>query len=260
MTEPSSAEVSLNPLCSAIVEVTKNNILQGVREELLSDNEMSGEIDCIMKSLRRSDFSNSLLLLYVYETAAEETDDSARTEKMHQAQIKVTRATFDSFMTCQAEKKFGQLFDDLLNEESSSEEEIDPKEDFCVRKHIVDHKLIHVGNHNLNLNPKNLDPSTFDCEALYQKALKDAEDELVKALLEENSSEEKDDSENTKPTSQQVSCILEVIRERNFIDQMLQYDYVKEMKLDETKQRKMRQNFINVMTRLADSASKCFLN
>lgn len=248
----------LNPLCSAIVEVTKNNILESVRSEVLSDKEMQKEADCIMNSLKKSDFGNSLLLLYIYETS-EGIDETVKAEKMHQAQLKVVRATFDSFMVCQATKKFGEMFDSIMEDESSSEEETDPKEDYCMRKHIVDHKLISIDHHNLNVNPKHLDVATLDCTVLYQKALKDAEDELVKALLEDSSSEEVDDAEKTNTSPADVQCLLEVVREGNFIDQMLQFDYIKEFNLDQVKQKEMRSKFINIMTRLADSASKCFL-
>lgn len=256
--EQLGSDQPLNPLCTAIVEVTKNTILESVRSEVLSDKDMNKEADCIMDSLKRSDFGNSLLLLYIYETS-EGVDETVRAEKMHKAQIKVTRATFDAFMTCQAEKKFGEIFDSILEGGNSSEEESDPKEDYCIRKHIVDHKLIDNEHLNLSLNPQHLDLSTIDCTVLYQKALKDSEDELVKALLEEDSSEEKTEDQTSKIQPTDVSCLLEVVRQGNFIDQMLQFDYAKELNLDHVQQKEMRGKFIHVMTRLADSASKCFL-
>jgi hypothetical protein len=111
-----------------------------------------------------------------------------------------------------------------------------------------------LNRYKLNPNPKNLDKSTIDCNVLYQKALKDAEDELVKALMDDDSNE---NTSKIEPT--EVTCLLTVVREGNYIDQMLQYDYVKEYQLDSTKKTEMREQFVKVMTKLAGDASKCFL-
>lgn len=252
------SNVPPSALCSAIVGVTKDQILQGVRLEVLSDKEMRKEVDCIMDNLKNSDFGNNLLLMYVYETA-DGIEEAERSEKLRQTQAKVTRTTFDSFIECEADSKFGDIFDALLKNDSSSEEDIDPKEDYCIRKHIIENKLIddHL---NLPLNPKNLDTSNIDCTILYAKSLKDAEDELVKALLDDDSSSEEDDSiKDVKVQSGDVPCLMNLIRQGNYIDRMLQFDYVKELNLSAAKKTEMRDKFITVMTKLAQNTSKCFL-
>lgn len=241
-------------LCLAIVEVTKKQILQGIRVELQNDKKMSEEADCVTEDLQESDLGTTLLLLYAYETA-EEIEDLERSEKLRQTEIKVTKSIFDAFVSCQAEKKFGEVFDKLMEPESSSEEEIDPKEDYCIRKHVIDNKLIDE-QLSLPVNPNNVDTTKIDCSSLYQKALKDAEDDLVKALMDEDSSE----SEQT--VTQQngdIPCLLNIVRNGKFIDRMLQFDYVKELNLNSSKKNEMRKKFIIVMTKLAQSSSKCFL-
>lgn len=248
----------LNPLCSAIVDVTKRHILESVRLEVLSDKDMRGEEACIMKSLKQSDFGNSLLVMYVYETA-ENMDEALKAEKLKAGKTRVTEATFNSFFLCQADKKFGQIFDEIVDgEDSSSSEETDPMEDYCIRKHIVDHKLIDA-DLTLQVNPKNLDVSNVDCTVLYQKALKEAEDDVVKAMMDQDQSSEEGDAASTKPNPGDVTCLLGVIRNGNYIDQMLQFDYVKELNLSQAKKTEMRSEFIAMMTKLAGSASKCFL-
>lgn len=248
----------LNQLCSAIVDVTKKHIMESVRLEVLSDKDMREEEVCIMKSLKQSDFGNSLLVMYVYETS-ENMDEVLRAEKLKAGQTRVTEATFNSFMSCQADKKFGQIFDEIVEgEDSSSAEETDAMEDHCIRKHIIDHKLIDA-DLNLQVNPKNLDVANTDCSVLYQKALKEAEDDVVKAMMDEDDSSEEGEAAKTKPNPGDVTCLLDVIRKGNHIDQMLQFDYVKELNLSEARKTEMRSKFIGLMTKLAGNASKCFL-
>lgn len=248
----------LNPLCSAIVDVTKRHIMESVRLEVLSDKNMREEEACIMKSLKQSDFGNSLLVMYVYETS-ENMDEALRAEKLKAGQTSVTKATFNSFMSCQADKKFGQIFDEIVEgEDSSSSEETDPMEDYCIRKHIVDNKLIDA-DLTLHVNPKDLDVTNTDCTVLYQKALKEAEDDVVKAMMDDDDSSEADEAAKTKPNPGDVTCLLGVIRNGNFIDQMLQFEYVKELNLSEARKSEMRSKFIGLMTKLAGNASKCFL-
>lgn len=246
----------LNPLCSVIVEVTKTNILDSVKREIMNDKDMQKESECVMESLKNSDFGNSLLLIYVYETSDNLASEEMQ-KKLNLAKSQVTHATFNSFMSCQAEKKFTQVFDDLVNGDNSSEEETDEQEDYCIRKHIIDNNLINKNHLKLQLNPKNIDTAGVDCNVLYQKALKDAEDELVKALLDDDSSEES--TGNTKIDPSAVSCVLNAVRKGNFIDQMLHFDYIREYDLTSAKKEELRLEFVNVMTRLAKESSECFL-
>lgn len=248
---------TLNPFCEVVVEVTKGHILESVQVEVSSDKEMRGELKCVMDSLKSSDFANYLLLIYVYETNAGGEIDDATANLLKLVQAKVTRAAFDSFIKCQATKKFGEVFDAIADGEDSSQEETEASEDYCIRKHIVENNLIDSQHFQLEVNPKNLDTTTIDCNVVYRKALKDAEDELVKALLEEDSSEENEIQSTIDPTN--VSCLLAVIRDGNFIDQMIHFDYVKEFNLNREARSKLRKSFIIVMTKLAENASKCFL-
>lgn len=245
----------LNPLCKAIAEVTKTMVMAAIKDQVESDKDMKKDSACIMNSLQKSDMGNSLLTLYVYESAEGIADD-AQLEKRKQIEANVTKSTFNAFIVCQAETKFGKIFDDMLTEESSEEEE-DLKEDYCIRKHIRENGLIDVDNLSLAPNPKNIDTSDVDCVVIFQKGLKDAEDELVKSLMEEESGE--DEEKKVKLDENHISCLVEVVRQNSFIDKVLQYDYIKEMNPTNAQKSEMRANFIKVMTKLAESSSTCFL-
>lgn len=211
----------LSSICTAIAQVTKNAIMDSVRVRVAEDDEMRNQEACIMDSLKKSNIGNLLLTVYIYESTPD-MDAGLRAEKEKIASNDINKATLQAFIACQAENKFGQIFDEMLKEDSSSSEEEDPKEEYCTRKHVVDNKLIGLEGVTLDLNPKSVDLKNIDCHLHYQKALHKAETELVQALMDDDdSSEEKDDDK--KFSVSESTCLLDVVRSGKYIDQMLQY-------------------------------------
>lgn len=211
----------LSSICTAIAQVTKNAIMDSVRVRVAEDNDMREQEVCIMDSLKKSNVGDLLLTVYIYESSPD-MNEGEKAEKEKKLSNDISQATLQAFIACQAENKFGQLFDELLKGDSSSSEEEDPKEDFCTRKHLVDNKLIGLEGVTLDLNPKSVDLKNIDCHLHYQKALHKAETELVQALMDDDdSSEEKDEDKKVSPA--QSTCLLDVVRNGNYIDQMLQY-------------------------------------
>lgn len=211
----------LSSICTAIAQVTKNAIMDSVRVRVAEDDEMRNQEVCIMDSLKQSNIGNLLLTVYIYESSPD-MDEGEKAQKEKVLQNDINNATLQAFIACQAENKFGQLFDEMLKEDSSSSEEEDPKEEYCIRKHVVDNKLFALEGVTLDLNPKRVDLKNIDCHLHYQKALHKAETELVQALMEDDdSSEEKDDDKRISPAAS--TCLLDVVRSGKYIDQMLQY-------------------------------------
>lgn len=245
-------ENPVNSMCMAIVQVTKQKIMEHIEVTLESDERMKNESSCMVDLMVQSDFADRMLVIYLLETS-----DDAETfevqEKIKRAQKFANEVMLDSLITCESDEKFNEAFEELFADKSSSEEEIDDREDFCIRKHVVDNNLIVSKHLKLDINPKRLDTSEINCEILYQKALKDAENELVQALSED-SSEEDDDSLDLAKVEK---CLLNVIRKENFIDQMLQFDYVKEFNLTPALKEELRSRFIKVMTKLSKRSIKC---
>lgn len=248
------SENPVNLLCSVIVQITKQRIMKNIEERIFEDENMRNETDCMIELMQRGKFADDMLVIYFYETLDIAASPKIQ-EKIKEAQHKGHEMTFNSFISCGAEEKFGKAFEELFNDQSSSEEETDDKEDYCIRKHVLDNNLINKNHLKLEVNPKNLDISEIDCNVLYQKALKEAEDELVKAFMD-NSSEENDSSEENPNAA---ICLLEVVRKGNFIDKMLKFDYVKEFNLTPEIKSKLRIEFIDLMTKISLKTVQCFM-
>ncbi|CRL00859.1 CLUMA_CG014110, isoform A [Clunio marinus] len=246
----------LNPLCTTVVQVTKSHIMDSVKLEVMSDKNMKKEVDCVIENLSKTDFSNNLLVVYVYETSDNIVD---REKKIQEAQSKVTRATFDAFLRCKSEKNFGLYFDDLLEVDSSAveEEEASHKEDYCIRKYIIEKRLIDLEIYNLKMNPKNLDTTKINCTYLTPKYIKDFEDDLVRTLLDDSSEDSAEEPKELNPI--EVACLWNAIRKGKYVDEMIPYNYLKEFNLGSETKRNLRSKFVAFMRNLSDSLTKCTL-
>jgi hypothetical protein len=240
-----------NSLCLALVDVTKSHILENFKQEFQKERKDS-DIECLVKSLRNSGFMNDALLLS-FHGHLELTDDK-KEKLIPETQKRVSRDVYQSFITCDGDKRFGEEFEQLF-EMISSEEKMKDDEDYCVRHHIIKEGLIKVEGINFNENPKNVDSSTINCHNVYKHVLKMAENELLKAIFEEESKE----VEGDELTSKQTECILNVIRSENFIDKMIPYDFVKEFTLTDEQRTQLKHDFIDIMKKLALSTEKCFI-
>jgi hypothetical protein len=246
---------SKNPvssLCSVIIQLTKQRIMGNIEENLEQDERMKNESACMVKFMEKTDFAERMLVIYFLETLDNQASDEVQKE-IKKAQKAGTEVTLTALISCEAGVKFNEAFEELFKDEDDND--ITDNEDYCIRKHILDHNLINTEHFKLTLNPKNLDTSDIDCQVLYQKSLKDAEDELVKALAED-SSEETDESSLDDAT---IECLLKTIRKNHFIDKMLQFDYVKEFELTPAKREELRVQFIEIMTDLSKKSIECVI-
>lgn len=248
---PSDSRVQPDTLCFDLITVTKANMIDRFRLEIMAEQELRAETDCILKGLTKSDLGNKLLLLFVSERS-EEGVESEKEGTVKRIEDEMARDTFNQLLKCRDNSLHNEIFDDIFKNET---EEIDPQEDYCVRKRIIDNNLLSIDNAKLQLNPQNIDTSNIDCDEIYKNALKTAEDELAEGLLKGTQGEG-----DYKFEQSTVTCVLGVIREGNFINSVLQFDYMKELNLNDAQKDQARELVGTFMVRLSQGASKCFRN
>lgn len=244
----SESDQPMKDSCKRSAEAMKEELMKAIRKDI--EQKAQEDVMCIMDRLKKVDLGNSLLMLEYYESMKGGDKDKKREAKPKQIKAVILHELARSYLLCQTERKVGKIFDESLNEDRHSME--DPKEDYCIRKHIRDNKLMDIDNLSIDLNPRNIDTSNTDCEALYRKAVKLVEIWFVESMLNNESIEGHRDQEK-------VSCLLGVVRQDNLIDKLFQYNYVKEMNANEMQKKEMRENYIKLVTNLAGNFSKCFM-
>lgn len=241
-----------NQVCISAVQIRRSQNLEKFQSLVLSDEEVSEKSDCIMEKMKKSSLENILLLADVLDTLEEE-EKLEKTKFMKNAFISKYS---DTILLCLTGDKFNEAFEALF-EKSSSEEESDPKEDYCIRKYVVENNLISAENVSLPINPQNIDTTGIDCNVLNQKALKDTEEKIIKGFTEEFNSDKDDNSIELNPNM--IACVQQLIRQGNYIDKMLQFDYLQEMNLNGQDKEQLRNYFNVVMIKLAQNTVKCLL-
>lgn len=242
---------SPNPLCLALVEVTKAHILENFKQSFEKEQKES-DIQCIMTTLQNTGFMNDALLLAFHGHV--QLREHKNEKLIPDTQKRVSHDVYKTFISCDGTRKFGEEFEQMFSA-SSEEETLKEDEDFCVRHHIIKEGLIKVEGVQLAENPLKLDGASIDCHKVYKSVLTQAEDELVKAIFEEESKE----VEGDQLSKSQTECIITVIRDDNFIDKMIPFDYVKEFTLNAEQRQQMKDEFIHTMKQLALKTEKCFI-
>lgn len=255
--EGSGTETELNPLCTVIVEVVKSQILSNFKREI-DQNDAKVSSECIINAMNRQGFADEALMLVIVEEMS--IDEEKKNALKMSTQKKVADFVFNSYITCDGEKKFSEEFEKLFDDDttSASDEKPDEQEDYCQRHHIIKQGLIKVKGVKLIENPNKLDTTAIDCQKIYKKSLKEAEDELIEHITGKESNED-DNERQTESSAVTINndCLLKVIRNENFIDRMIPFDYMRELSLLPEQRHQFKEQFVHTMKQLSLHTRKC---
>ena len=247
------SDEAVTATCKFIATTTKELSIGQLRERLAADGFLKDIIDCVVDSLQALGIGNLILQQAIYSTEDDSEDDEyvATREAL---QLKVSEVSMISLSRCTIAKGLRFEFDKLFDEDNTKEtQELPPKEDYCVRKQIIDNDLLTADNAELPLNPNNVDTTDIDCEALFKETVKKSEDQNVEEILKGNQPEGEENFE----LIQARACLLQMIREDDVIANTFQFDYVKELNLNEEDKNLMREDFVKIMTKVIEKSMKC---
>jgi len=202
---------------------------------------------CTMEKLRADESSDLVLKQMVYESATDLNIENreAKADKLYQALLEKTKGIIKN---CIFEKEFGNDFDNLIKNKTSSSEKEDFLSDYCLRKHVSDNNLID-SSYNLVLNPKNIDITTVNCAPIVQKAISDAEEEFMKFLREGNALSQ------TK-----IDCVVEYFYSKKYFERDQSVLILGEAHLNDEQIAAERASFIKYMLDLNQAIQTCDKN
>lgn len=133
---------------------------------------------------------------------------------------------------CKNEKRFSKIFDKIENE------------DYCIRKHIIDNKLM---NYSLKLNPHNLDTSEINCNEIFPVIrLRVINSEINGVLSTQN------DPNNSKSAPYVQSIIKNIMADDKISDSLLVVTMLHQIELNDELREKERQKFVDVLMNLTN--------
>lgn len=151
--------------CDALDTVVKETFtkLRREYEKIMYDGE------CMEKAYKKAKMQRFFILPSVY-SKAEHLTQAQKDQKIKEVKEEEKRIANEILSPCIESKSFNQLFDFLYN----SADDTDSKEDYCVRKYLLDNRLVD-SHYNVKLNPKNIATAKVNCDALIKESRKDSE-------------------------------------------------------------------------------------
>lgn len=235
-------------LCDLILATTVNRVYEELYHEFSIDERFGDAATCIVESLKTSKWSDLDIKEQVYEVS----DLLTPAEKEHKIkEIKRTQEKISSeaILSCLSEKEFGELFNSIITNSTTQDEEEnkneeDLVEDYCARKYGVEKGLLK--DYKINVNPSDLITTYIQCDIVNQKHFDDAEMELRKHLLTD-----------VGVPAGKVECYMARYHDNKYFEKTLAIALLGELNLNVEQERLEKKQFIDTMVQITRVISEC---
>lgn len=235
-------------LCDMILATTVNRVYEELYHEFSIDERFGDAATCIVESLKTSKWSDLDIKEQVYEVS----DLLTPAEKEHKIkEIKRTQEKISSeaILSCLSEKEFGELFNSIITNSTTQDEEEnkneeDLVEDYCARKYGVEKGLLK--DYKINVNPSDLITTYIKCDIVNQKHFDDAEMELRKHLLTD-----------VGVPAGKVECYMARYHDNKYFEKTLAIALLGELNLNVEQERLEKKQFIDTMVQITRVISEC---
>lgn len=230
--------------CNFYIPLIKKEIYHHLESELIKDGEVSKETaSCIVENLSDKKFANIVLASSIYQETTKISEEKKK-GLLNEIEKKMNKNILVAMFHCKVEDGFGDIL--IQKSNLTSEDDFSPEELFCMRKYVVEKKLID-SSYKLDSNPSKIDTRMIDCEEFNPAIRQTIEDFLKDMILDENSSEEQEDDLN--------SCVLRAIADENIIEYAMVVRVMQEIELTEEQEKVEKErinqivvNFMKVLT------------
>lgn len=234
--------------CESGIENFRSNFYETIATELREDEDTASVVDCVIAHLRKVQFAEVSMKKYVYENS-ERMSRRNRRKATKAIDYTLEKKLQTAMTVCVSDEIFGGLFDEIYAgaNETSSDEEVNDEEEYCLKKYLVDHDFVNTSIHTINLNPKNIDTTSVDCDDVTETAV----EELIQSLEEEFQDEILVVTKKTK------RCIRRVVTKHGFVGNILRVGFYGEIGLTEEVRIEERNKFIESMKATYEAIISC---
>lgn len=244
-------------ICAGLLSTGRKDIYILIDHLLKADQRYTLHSDCIIEKLKSFAVDNPYLAKFVY--SEDKTMSKLRRQRVLSDVVATIEQKFElAEEICAPDEMFGDWFDETVGENSESvsnnlnetdaEQDIETlKEEYCQRMYVIAKKAIDVKAYKIDVNPKNVDVTNFDCSQflieLSEEFIISLKDEFVSALK--------------KPTVKSTRCMATVIRNGRYFDYLLKLWMLSELKITNVQRMTERNLFISFLTNLYNNILEC---
>jgi hypothetical protein len=199
---------------------------------------------CIREQLEGINFPEIMMRLFVYEQSLKTSKkqkkkliSATNTEAENKLQVAVS--------VCVSEPVFGKMFDGIIKDDVEKEDTLDEKQnDFCIRKYVVDKKLVDTNQFKIDMNPDNIELG-FECEERIEDMFGSLE-----AII-------KDSFETAKQSKKQLQCMNKALRIGKAGEYIAKVSVLSEIQLTDDQKKEFRTEFVEKLKGYYQEMIKC---
>lgn len=198
----------------------------------------SVKADCVFEKLKKSEFIDLELRMEIY-SKSKHIPRTDKKRRMHEVTGLQREILINIAKSCRSDPTYGGLFDRTLGINSSL---IVLQENFCLLKYVADNKFVMTP---IDTNPKNIETSKIDCQAVLTKCEEESEQKLLEAFRKR------------KFSLETISCLLEKYHQEKIFGWNLAKDFMKNLHLSKANRRAEDWRISKILSDFTKKSSNC---
>jgi len=199
---------------------------------------------CIRGQLNSIGYSELMMKIYVYQHS-KRTSNNQKKKLSSATEAEATKKLAIAISLCISEQVFGELFDNLMTNNTEEVETLEDKQnDYCIRKYVIDKELIDTDKFTVTINPDNIELN-FTCASRIGSIFED-----LKKIIQ-------DGFEIPNQSKKQARCLNKTIKSENGIEYIAKISVLSEIQMADDLRKELRSEFVQTIKKLHMRMIKC---
>lgn len=223
--------------CDSTILKLQNDMYSNKLKELTHNDETIKDAECVIEMLRSSKTSDYFLMAKNLE-ASKHLSKQQKEQKTKEILKNQEDLLNNVKVKCSSTRLSAEKFAILLHAHEDSS--FDPKEAYCLRKHVVDHNLIEMDNYHVKLNKKNIDVAGINCGPVMEDLTKTVKETLTNCFK----------TEDKTRSSKKIECMVQKSMDNNYANKTWAVIVLGELKMSDKQKKDERKRYIETMLRI----------
>jgi hypothetical protein len=233
---PEFAVANQTQNCVELIKINNGKVYQQISAKIRNELPFTESTDCILSEMKSQKSADDYMTRLVLSTSNTLTANEIQ-KKDQEIKLKIKATLRNATKSCKAfEKAHDKEFDSFFK--IFSEGAADELKDYCVRKHVIDNKLLNTSIYNVTLN-LNANATEISCAIILEKFAERFTKELMTTL--------KDDGKGLDEL--ELECYLEKLHQSGFLNKLLVIGVLSQIGITEEQRKIERKNYVDFMNK-----------
>lgn len=227
--------------CESAVKSKLADIYSNLRSRLNSNRLHRPFVECAMRDIEEED-DESYEQFVLRETAVEMISNwrfwsyFSKSSRLDELRAAANRVVDKSLLKCKGHREFGDLFTNI--QEGVVQWDRSGEEEYCIRRYLVDQRLLNPALYGFRDNPKNVRVDNLKCEPVVASVVDRIYGEI-------------------KESKKFSDCFVNVYRKNNYAALLLEVETLSKLSLSKSDKSREKQDFINSVVKITYETRDC---